>query len=69
MERILTNEEKKLMIEERQKSYLSKEELINLLTNLDFKYVESLRCELITSTIYDQEKETFNNLTKHLEFY
>lgn len=69
MQKILTNEEKKLMIEERQKSYLSKEELINLLTNLDFKYVESLRCELITSTIYDQEKETFNNLTKHLEFY
>ena len=69
MEKILTSEEKKLMVEERQKSYLSKEELITLLTNLDFKYVESLRCELITSMIFDGEKGVLRNLTKHLEFY
>lgn len=49
-----------------QQSYLTKEELLNFLTNLDFGYVREANLELITG--FYVEDDNIKPLTKNISF-
>ena len=49
-----------------QQSYLTKEELLNFLTNLDFGYVREANFELITG--FYVEDDNIKPLTKNITF-
>lgn len=57
-------ETKKYEIE---KSYLTKEELINMLNNIDFVSVKKCEIELITGFIINCENNDIRPLTKNIE--
>ena len=57
-------ETKKYEIE---KSYLTKEELINMLNNIDFISVKKCEIELITGFIINCEENNIRPLTKNIE--
>lgn len=57
-------ETKKCEIE---KSYLTKEELINMLNNIDFVSVRKCEIELITGFIINCEDNNIRPLTKNIE--
>ena len=50
-----------------EKSYLTKEEFINMLNNIDFVRVESCDLKLITSFICDYVKGEVRPLSKRIE--
>ena len=39
------------------KTYMTKEKFVDLISNLDFKYIESANIEFITVFMYDTEKD------------
>ena len=53
-------------IEARFNSYLTKEELINILQTIDFKLVKCADLELITSIIYNAETKEYKPLYKNI---
>lgn len=58
--------------EEEKKSYITKEELINILTNMDFCYVENYDIKLITGfkiKIEDTGEEYLYPLGKNIRYY
>ena len=57
-------ENKKYEIE---KNYLTKEELINMLNNIDFISVKKCEIELITGFIINCEENNIRPLTKNIE--
>ena len=61
-----TNEIQNKMFEI-EKSYLTKEELINMLNNIDFVRVEKCDLKLITGFIYDYAESEVRPLSKSIE--
>ena len=39
------------------KTYITKEKFVEIISNLDFKYVESAEIEFVTVFMYDTEKD------------
>ena len=73
MKDIITKKKKKKTnkiqnkIFEIEKSYLTKEELINMLNNIDFVRVEKCDLKLITGFICDYAEDEVRRLSKRIE--
>lgn len=42
------------------KTYITKEKFIEIISNLDFKYIENAEIDFITVFMYDVEKDTIS---------
>ena len=59
-------------IEETKKSYFTKEEFINMISSLNFCYIEDYDISLITGfviKITDKGDECLSPLSKHIRYY
>ena len=61
------NEDFKTKISEIEKSYLTKEEFINILNNIDFLSVKCCDLQIITGFIVDFQTGEVKPLTKNIE--
>ena len=61
------NQDLKTKITEIEKLYLTKEEFINIINNIDFLSIKCCELHVITGFIVDLEKDEVKPLTKNIE--
>ena len=56
-----------ILIEEAKKSYITKEEFINIINTLEFGAIKNAEINFITGFIYDKKDEAVRPLSKRIE--
>ena len=67
MEEIKNIEKVRTKMFEIEKSYITKEEFINMISNIDFERVKRCELSLITGFIYNGDEDEIETLFKRIE--